>query len=179
MRHTYADTVHRGFVELNAAVTLSALAIVTVLSRSTAQPLPGVSKATAVALIVESQILAISALHRVQLYEAAYGYTEQRLLVQVYAGVTIAALALLGWETMGKADFRQLTRRTWALGMVTLCGLVYWNHEAWIVRANVARYQSMSRATTLPIQKRPLHGTDLNPVVGSPCALRSVPCQAI
>ena len=43
----------------------SALVIVTLLSRSTAQPLPGLSKAMAIALVLESQILA--ALHRVHL----------------------------------------------------------------------------------------------------------------
>lgn len=139
---TYADTVHRGFAELNAAVTLSALVIVTLLGRSSVQPLPGLSKAMAITLLLESQILAMSALHRVNLYEAAYGYTEQRLLVAIYASATIAAQALLGWEIIGAADFRRLLRRTCALGILTLCGLVIWNTEAWIVRANIARYRS-------------------------------------
>jgi Domain of unknown function (DUF4153) len=138
---TYAEAVHRGFVELNAAVTLSALVVLTLLNRSAAKPLSRLSKAAAIMLILESQILAISALHRVRLYEEAYGYTEQRLLVEVYAGAAIAVLAMLGWEIMCGLDVRRLARRTWAMGILTLCALVFWNHEAWIVRANVARYQ--------------------------------------
>jgi hypothetical protein len=138
---TYAETVHQGFFELNAAVTLSALVTFFLLSRSLTTPVPRASKALAGILAFESQLLAISALHRVRLYEAAYGYTEQRLLVEVYAGAAIVVLGLLGWEVVRIPDFRRLARRTWALGLVTLCGLILWNHQAWIVRANVARYE--------------------------------------
>lgn len=138
---TYAEAVHRGFIELNAATTLSALVIITLLMYSAAKPLPRLPKAVALVLVLESQILAVSALHRIELYETAYGYTEQRLLVGVYAGAVIVVLAMLGWEIMGSSNFLRLARRTWVLGILTLCGLVLWNHEAWIVRANLTRYR--------------------------------------
>lgn len=138
---TYAESVHRGFTELNAAVTLSALITCTLSSRSAAKPMSRLSKAAAIALIVESQILAISALHRVRLYEEAYGYTEQRLLVQVYSIAAIAVLAMLGWEIIRGLEFRRLARQVSVLGVLILSGLVFWNHEAWIVRANLARYR--------------------------------------
>ena len=142
---TYAEAVHRGFGQLNAAVTLSALIIYTLSSRSAVNPLPRLCKAAAIVLIVESQVLAISALHRVRLYEEAYGYTEQRLLVEVYSGAVMAVMAMLGWETLYGLQIGRLARRTWVLGVLTLCAVVFWNHEAWIVHANMVRYRQTGR----------------------------------
>jgi hypothetical protein len=62
-------------------------------------------------------------------------------LVEVYAVAALLVLAMLGWEILFTPDFRRLARRTWVLGTLALCALVFWNPEAWIVRANVARYR--------------------------------------
>lgn len=117
---TYADDAHRGFVELTIAATL-AVALVVALDRHTTSSPSERGRAGPLArwgtlvLITEVLVVLMSALHRLSLYEAAYGYTMLRLYVQAYVVGVAIALLLLAAEVLGlsgRFDEGRFARRT-------------------------------------------------------------------
>ena len=98
---TFAQAAHQGFGELTIAASLCAALLIAMARSAGAARLDTRERALGVALILEAQVLLLSAFHRITLYEAVYGFTELRLLVQCYAGVVLVALALLGLEILG------------------------------------------------------------------------------
>ncbi len=145
---TYADTVHQGFGELSICATLCALLIITVDKVAARGVHEGKVRALALVLVVETQLLLLSAYHRVDLYANAYGYTTQRLYVQVYLAVVSVVLAMLAWEVWGAIDVPRLVRRTATAGALALTALTYWNHHAWIARQNVDRFAVTGKIDT-------------------------------
>ncbi|MEP6906150.1 MAG: DUF4173 domain-containing protein, partial [Gemmatimonadales bacterium] len=136
---SFAEYAQRGFGELTIVATLSVLLIV--LSERYGQ-LNGHEKrlkAITIALLVSVAIMLASAFHRVQLYEAAYGYTVSRLYAQAYMLVLAAGLVALALEVMATVDTGRLFRRGFAIASATFIVLVYWNHEAWIADENIDR----------------------------------------
>jgi hypothetical protein len=93
----------------------------------------------AILVVAETLLLLVAAFRRVWLYEAVYGFTTTRLYAQTYMVVVASMLAMLGREIQRGLDAHRLTRRTATLAALAFAALVYWNHEAWIVRVNVAR----------------------------------------
>ncbi|MEP6692889.1 MAG: DUF4173 domain-containing protein, partial [Gemmatimonadaceae bacterium] len=137
---TFAEAVHRGFGELTICATLVALLMI-VLDRFAERGRHETAvRFTSLAIVIETQLLLLSAYHRVDLYEAAYGYTTLRVYVQVYTAVVSLAMTLLGWEIWSSIDVARLSRRAAVAGGVALAALSYWNHAAWIARQNVDRY---------------------------------------
>jgi hypothetical protein len=137
---TYAEYARRGFGELTVAATLATLLIVGLdqLARRGARERR--IRVVALVLIALVQLLLDSAWHRVALYEDAYGFTASRLYAKVYMAVVTLALLALAYEVWGTVDVKRLVRRVALLGVAALLVLVYWNHEGWIARRNVARF---------------------------------------
>ena len=98
-------------------------------------------KATALVLVGEAGLLLVSAYYRVAAYEAAYGYTLERLYVQVYTVAVGVGLLLLAREIWSGIEVGRLIRRLSIVGALCVVGLAYWNHEAWIARQNIERYR--------------------------------------
>ena len=97
-------------------------------------------RALALALVALTFLVVLSAFRRITLYEAAYGYTTQRLWAQAFmAGIGIA-LALLAFEVRGGLDARRLARHIGVAAALTLAVLVFWNTDAFIVRRNVTHF---------------------------------------
>jgi two-component system sensor histidine kinase BaeS len=138
---TYAQTAHQGFAELSVVASLCAALLIALTKSSASRRLQPMERALSVAVILQAQLLLLSAFHRMQLYEDAYGFTELRLLVQIYIGIAGVALAKLTLETLGSADFNRLARRCAVMIILALTGLVYWNHAGWIAQANLRRYE--------------------------------------
>lgn len=138
---TYAEFARRGFGELTVVASLATLLVI-VLDRL-AEPGrgDGLARLLALVLIALVQLLLDSAYRRVTLYEQAYGYTAARLYGQTYMVVVSLALVALGYEVWGGIDVRRLTRRAAVLATGALVALTYWNHEAWIARQNIARWE--------------------------------------
>ncbi|HJU68518.1 MAG TPA: DUF4173 domain-containing protein [Gemmatimonadaceae bacterium] len=137
---SYAEWARRGFGELTVVATLCGgvimgLALLAPASRRRRRIL-------IVELIVlgETQVLLHSAFRRVLLYEGAYGFTTSRLYAQAYMLVVAASLVLLAHELLGRPSARRLLGRAGALALIALASVSMWNHEAWIVRQNVARH---------------------------------------
>jgi len=136
---SFAEYAQRGFGELTIVATLSVLLIV--LTERYGQ-LNGHSKRLKVitlALLLAVAIMLASAFHRVQLYEAAYGFTVSRLYAQAYMLVLAVSLAALTFEVMVTVDTGRLFRRVFAMAAAAFIVLVFWNHEAWIADENIDR----------------------------------------
>ena len=89
-------------------------------------------------------VVVASALHRMDLYQDAYGFTRLRLLVDVFEGwlglvvvaVMVAGIRLRGWW---------LPRMALLSGAALLLGLAIANPDAWIARHNLERYESTGK----------------------------------
>jgi two-component system, OmpR family, sensor histidine kinase BaeS len=143
---TYADYVHQGFGQLTVATALTLLVI-----WATARKVPRDTAADRTwmrvslgLLCLQTLVVVSSALHRMDVYQDAYGFTQLRLLVDVFEawlGLLVVAVAVAG----------VLLRATWlprfALisGVVALLVLAAINPDAWIARQNIDRFDATGR----------------------------------
>jgi two-component system, OmpR family, sensor histidine kinase BaeS len=146
---TYADYVHEGFGQLTVA-TLLMLTVVWGASRRVGPDAVDrlwmrVSLGLLCALTL---VVVVSALHRMQLYQQAYGFTQARLVVDVFEGwlgVVVLAVALAGvvsWRAW-MARFALVT------GVLGLLGIAAINPDAWIAQRNVDRYEQTGKLDTV------------------------------
>ena len=138
---SYAEWARRGFAELTIVATLCGGVIL-----SLALIAPATVRRRRVLILElivlgETQVLLHSAFRRVLLYEDAYGFTTTRLYAQAYMLVVAASLLFLAYELLRGPSARRLLGRAGAMGVMALVGVSMWNHEGWIVRQNVARYE--------------------------------------
>jgi two-component system, OmpR family, sensor histidine kinase BaeS len=136
---SYADAVHRGFIELNVAATVCGALLFILHRHAAAGARTRWVRALELAVIVQAQILLLSAFQRVDLYEAAYGFTLPRLHVQAYAVGAFIALILLALELRTLPSFDRWLRRVLVVAALIFCALIYANADGWIARQNVAR----------------------------------------
>lgn len=137
---SYADAVHRGFAELNIASSVCAVVLFALRRYATPVVRPRLISALEWAVLVQGQILLISAFYRVNLYEAAYGFTRLRLYVQAYAVVASVGLACLLLELRGPPVLDRLIRRVFTTAAVVFGVLILMNSDAWIANHNLQRY---------------------------------------
>jgi hypothetical protein len=142
---TYAEYARRGFGELTVAASLTTLLIIGADRFAEPGPRDRTVRLVALVLVALVQLLLDSAYHRVMLYEQAYGFTAARLYAQTYMIVVSLVLVALGYEIWDTIDVKRLARRAAVLGAGAFIVLTYWNHEAWIVRRNVALYATTGR----------------------------------
>lgn len=142
---TFAEATHRGFGEMIVAATLCAVAIVTLDQHALRNGRERSVRLLSWGVIAASLVIVASAYQRVRYYEAAYGYTEQRLYVQLICGLVSLALLCLAWELRSTMSIPRLIRHVTLIVIACVAGLSYWNHAAWIVDANVARYESTGK----------------------------------
>jgi signal transduction histidine kinase len=138
---TYSAYVHQGFGQLTVATALTLLVI-----WATARKVPretGTDRAWMRAslglLCVQTMVVVMSALHRMDTYQDAYGFTQLRLLVDVFEawlGLLVVAVAVAG------VGLRAVWLPRFALisGVVALLVLAAVNPDAWIARQNLDRY---------------------------------------
>jgi hypothetical protein len=137
---TFSEYARQGFVELTTVASLCTILLV-VLDRWAARgPRERWTRLAAVAVVVEVEVLLSSALRRLWLYESAYGFTTVRLYAHAYMVVVALLLGLLGWGLSRGLKPGWVARRAAGITAVAVIVLIYWNHEAWIVRQNVGRF---------------------------------------
>ena len=137
---SYAEAVHRGFAELNVASSICGVLLLLLARHADSGSHRRLLKVLEWTVIIQAQILLISAFYRVNLYEAAYGFTRSRLQVQIYAVVAFIMLALLTIELQGYPLIDRLIRRSLLVAALAFVAPVYANSDAWIARANLQRY---------------------------------------
>jgi two-component system, OmpR family, sensor histidine kinase BaeS len=89
-------------------------------------------------------VVVVSALHRMQLYQEAYGFTQARLVVDVFEGwlgVVVLAVALSGVVRWGA----WVPRFALITGVVALLGIAAINPDELIARHNIERYEETGK----------------------------------
>jgi len=137
---TFSEYARQGFAELTTVATLCTILLVALDHWAAPGPRERWARVAAVVVVVELEVLLISALRRLWLYESAYGFTTLRLYAHVYMVAAALFLGLLGWGLSRGLRSGWLARRAAAIAAVAMTILVYWNHEAWIVGQNVGRF---------------------------------------
>jgi MFS family permease len=139
---TYADYARQGFWQLLwvSALTLLVLsAVIRVAGRKAASDrrllriLVGILCATSVVVV-------ISAIHRMWLYQQAYGFSTERLMVitiELWLAAVFTLVAVAGIRMTG----RWLPRAILMGGAVALLGLAATNPERLIAERNIDRYE--------------------------------------
>ena len=143
---TYADYVHQGFGQLTVATALTLVVI-----WATARKVPRETdtdrlwmRASLGLLCLQTLVVVASALHRMNLYQDAYGFTQLRLLVDVFEGwLGLLVVAVLLAGVVLRASW--LPRLALISGVVALLALAAINPDAWIARHNLDRYADTGR----------------------------------
>lgn len=143
---TYAEYVHQGFGQLTVATVLT-LFVVWVASRKA--PRETVAdrawlRGALGLLCVMTLLVVASALNRMALYQEAYGFTQLRLLVDVFEGwlgLLVLATLVAGWRLRGA----WLPRFGLISGALLLLGMAAINPDAWIADHNLDRYESTGK----------------------------------
>lgn len=143
---TYAEYVHQGFGQLTVATALTLLVVGVAARKAPRETVADRAwlRVALGALCVETLVVVASALHRMDLYQEAYGYTRLRLLVDVFEGwLGVVVLAVL----VGGITLRAAWVARFALlsGAVALLGLAFLDPDAWIAEQNLERYDATGR----------------------------------
>ena len=137
---TYAEYVHQGFGQLTVATALTLLVI-----WAAARKAPRTTaadrlwlRASLGLLCLQTLVVVASALHRMHVYQEAYGFTRLRLLVDVFEGwlgLLVVAVLVSGIALRGA----WLPRFALLSGCVALLGLAVVNPDAWVAEHNLDR----------------------------------------
>ncbi|WP_109508283.1 DUF4153 domain-containing protein [Nocardioides speluncae] len=143
---TYAEYVHQGFGQLTVATALTLLVVWAAgrkAPRETQQDRIWVQASLGL-LCAMTLVVVASALYRMHVYQEAYGFTELRLLVDVFEGwlglLVLAMLVGLFWPI-----HQWLPRLALLSGVVALLGIAAINPDAWIARQNLERYDETGK----------------------------------
>ena len=143
---TYADYVHQGFGQLTVATALTLL-VIWAAARKAPRATPADRawlRGSLGALCLQTLVVVASALHRMDLYQEAYGFTRLRLLVDVFEGwLGLLVLAALAGGVALRAAW--LARFALVGGSIGLLGLALVNADAWIAEHNLDRYVETGR----------------------------------
>jgi hypothetical protein len=142
---TYAEYARTGYVQLMAvsAITLAVLLTVRAATGDSSRAGAGGGAtfvAPSLAAVALTLVIVGVALHRLGLYEHAYGFTMLRVMARAFALWLGAAFVILAASLAGVGPGRRwLTSAAVAAGLVALLGLNLVNPEAVVARHNVHR----------------------------------------
>lgn len=139
---TYAEYARQGFWQLLwvSALTLLVLSgVIRVAGRVTAGDRRAL-RILAGILCATSVVVVISAIHRMWLYQQAYGFSTDRLMVitiELWLGAVFLLVAVAGVRMSG----RWLPHTVLAAGVVALLGLAALNPERLVADRNIDRFE--------------------------------------
>ena len=143
---TYAEYARQGFWQLLGVSALTMLVLGAVIrlaaresarDRATLRVLVGILCVTSVAVV-------ISAIHRMWVYQQAYGFSTERLMVitfEAWLGAVFVLVLVAGVQMTG----RWLPRAVLVAGVAALLGLAALNPERLIADRNIDRYEQTGR----------------------------------
>jgi hypothetical protein len=142
---TYAEYVHQGFGQLTLATLLMLVVVWGASQRVGPEPADRLWMRISLGLLCAlTLVVVVSALHRMQLYQEAYGFTQQRLIADVFEawlGIVVVAVATAGivpWR-------RWVPRFALVTGVLGLLGIAAINPDAWIADHNIDRYEATGK----------------------------------
>ncbi|WP_310529690.1 DUF4153 domain-containing protein [Nocardioides sp.] len=176
---TYADYVHQGFGQLTVATLLTLFVVWAAARKVKDAPADHVWMRVSLGLLCVLTLIVVgSALHRMNLYQEAYGFTTLRVTVDVFEG-WLGVVVLLVMVVGGLGHGRRLPRLALVTGAVAVLGLAAINPDAWVAGRNIDRYEANG---TLDIYYLQSLSADAAPVIAkrlpadaAACALRHLP----
>jgi Domain of unknown function (DUF4173) len=146
---TYAEYARQGFWQLLwvSALTLLVLSAVIRVAGRTSAGARRLLRVLVGILCATSVIVVISAIHRMWLYQQAYGFSIQRVMVitiELWLGAVFVLIAVAGIRMTA----RWLPRAVLAAGAVALLGLAAIDPERLIAARNIDRYQQTGSLDT-------------------------------
>jgi two-component system sensor histidine kinase BaeS len=143
---TYAEYVHQGFGQLTVATALTLL-VVWAASRKAPRATPADLawlRGSLGLLCVQTLVVVASALHRMHVYQEAFGFTRLRLLVDVFEGwLGLLVLAVIAAGLTLRAAWLPRVALLSGAGLLLLLAAV--NPDAWIARHNLDRYDETGK----------------------------------
>ncbi|MDN5765846.1 MAG: DUF4173 domain-containing protein [Humibacillus sp.] len=146
---SYAQYVHQGFGQLTFATVLTLAAVAVAVRKAPQQTAPDrmLLRCAIGVLGVLTLVVVASALHRMDLYQQAYGFTVLRLVVDAFelwlgllVVLVLVAAVRLSWSWLPRAVLLA------GAGFVLVGGLV--SPEAWVAQHNIERYQASGQLDT-------------------------------
>ncbi len=138
---TYAEYVHQGFGQLTVATALTLL-VVWAAARKAPRTTPADVawlRGSLGLLCLLTLVVVASALYRMHLYQEAYGFTELRLLVDVFEGwLGLLVVGVLAAGVTMKAAWLPRAALLSGASFLLLIGAI--NPDAWIAQHNVDRF---------------------------------------
>ncbi len=138
--YSYAEYARRGFFELVTVAVLSLTLILGLnwLTRRESKRQLKLFNALSTLMVVMVLVMLASAWRRMNLYEAAYGYTQLRLAVYLFMGWLGALLVWFLLTLWRRPEWFALGLLAAAVGFLGTLNVI--NPDAFIARQNVARY---------------------------------------
>ena len=150
---TYAEYVHQGFGQLTVATALTLL-VVWAAARKAPRTTPSDRlwvRGSLGLLCALTLVVVASALYRMHVYQEAYGFTQLRLLVDVFEGwLGLLVLGVLVAGLTMRAAW--LPRAALLSGAGAVLGLALLNPDAWVAEQNLDRYDETGKIDWTYIQ---------------------------
>ena len=146
---TYAEYARQGFWQLLwvAALTLLVLAAVVRVAARVGPRDRLLLRVLVGTLCATSVVVVVSAVYRMWVYQQAYGFSVQRLVVitiELWLGAVLLMIAFAGIRMAG----RWLPRAVLFAGVVALLGMAAVNPERFIAEYNIDRYERTGQLDT-------------------------------
>jgi len=138
--YTYAEYARRGFGELTAVAFFALLLLLTLsgISKRETETQRKIYSALGMALVSLLMVMLLSAFQRLNLYEAAYGFSRLRTYTHVFLiWLGVLLLATIALEALRKERAFAFAALLAAFGFAA--SLVFLNVDAFIARQNVRR----------------------------------------
>ena len=143
---TYAEYVHQGFGQLTVATALTLLVVWAAARKAPRETAADRHwlRASLGVLCAATLVVVASALYRMDLYQDAYGFTELRLLVDVFEGwLGFLVLAVMAAGVTLRA--RWLPRLALLSGAGLVLAIALLNPDGWVAQHNLDRYESTGK----------------------------------
>ena len=135
---TFAEYARSGFFELVWVLILASLVVLVIYRSLTHHTQHWILKILSIVLVAQVFVVAISALKRMNLYQAEYGFTVLRLYVEWFIYFVMFLLNLLVLGLIFKWQFRNLFYSFLLSGLVALTIVCSVNVDLMIARKNIS-----------------------------------------
>ncbi|MEK7084610.1 MAG: DUF4173 domain-containing protein, partial [Patescibacteria group bacterium] len=142
---TFAEYARSGFFELAWVIFFAACILVFVYRAFFGKKIPVSITLLKLLLIVQIGVIAISALRRMNVYQAEYGYTVLRLYVEWFIYFTMILLVTAGGFFASRVSFRRFIHTALIVGIVAMTVVASVNVDRVIAEENVDRFLSLGK----------------------------------
>jgi two-component system, OmpR family, sensor histidine kinase BaeS len=140
---TYATYVHQGFGQMTVATLLTLFVVAVAAQRADDADRRWLLGSLGV-LCALTLVVVASALHRMHLYQEAYGFTTVRLVVDVFEGwLGFVVLAVMVAGVLRRGS--RMPRVAIVSGAVAVLALAAVNPDAWVANRNIDRYEATGK----------------------------------